>query len=169
MAGEFRITKQYLERWMDWYMNEKHDCAISDRRFENYVERRPMHVLKLVMVMNTFRRDGNKVIDLCDFEEALSLLHETEHTMGATFGGVGKAPHADVTNKIIIYLGDKKAVRRSELISYFLNDIHLHEMTSILETLLQGKAITMDYDDTGDPLVRFVFKSGMGPPTDDPL
>lgn len=157
ISGEFRITKDFLDFWVDWYTAQADNPPFQDPRFDGYIERRPTHILKLSMIMNAFRKEGNQVITADDLKAAITLLEETEVMMPQTFGGVGKSQNVDITNKVLTILAEKKTVMRSELLRLFYHDADRDTMDKVLSTLAAMGAAKVTIT-TNDAKIEYTYK-----------
>lgn len=141
MVGEFKITKDFRDLWIEWYTHQSLNPPFIDHRFTGYVERRGIHVLKLSMICST-SRSNDMIITGKDLMRATELLTTVEPQMPQIFGGVGKMVSADVQYAIMRYIEEHKDrhVTLSELLNRFYQDADLRVMGGILNTL-----INMDY------------------------
>lgn len=98
------------------------------------------------------------VLHECDLLNAIALLEETEVEMGKTFGGVGKAPQADIVAKLLTYLKAHKAVPRSTLMQYFMRDLDVNGLDGILNTLEASRAIKRRIT-AEDTYIEMVYKA----------
>lgn len=159
ISGEFRITSKFLDLWVDWYSAADAKPPFKDPRFAGYIERRPTHILKLSLIMNVMRADGNQTITDVDLQSAIDLLLETEVNMPKTFGGVGKSQNVDVTNKVIAYVAEQKEVRRSELVRIFYHDADRMVMDNVLRTLETMQSVELRHLEDGDMKIIYKWKN----------
>lgn len=163
LTGIFQFTKAGKEAYTDWY--KKHDENVSkgifpveDERFAGYSERRATHIRKLMMIMSVSRSDDLK-LDLQDFIRADKILRSTELKMARTFGGVGQARYADVTEKIIQYVKRMKATSRADVMRKFHRDCDAATMKIVQDVMEQMKVIKVTYvTETGDVIYQWIDK-----------
>jgi hypothetical protein len=134
LQGKFTVTEEFMELWTEWYPYQDDHPPFDSSRFEGYFERRPMHVMKLSLILNA-SRCSDLVISGKDLEQAISLLEKTEINMPSTFSGVGRAPNADVMGKIMTMIGNRKKMKISELLFSFRGDIDKRGLYQIIETM----------------------------------
>ena len=158
ISGEFRITKDFLNTWIEWYTQAEGRPPFKDPRFAGYIERRPTHILKLSIIMNAMRKDGNQMITDGDLLSAIALLEETEKAMPHTFGGVGKSAQVDITNKVIALLAEHKEMTRSEITRRFYHDADRQEIDRVILTLETMKAIQVRHTSNGDANLIYTWK-----------
>jgi hypothetical protein len=157
IGGEFRITKEFLHTWIEWYHWQEAHPPFKDSRFAGYIERRPTHMLKLSIIMSAMRKDSNNIITEQDFNSARALMEETEVKMPRTLGGMGKSANADVTTKVLAILASQKQVKRSELLQTFYHDADKDTMNKVLATLESMKAIEIR-SVKGDAMIYYTYK-----------
>jgi len=138
MSGEFSITDEWLVKWMDWYKYQDTHPPFRDKRLEGYLGRRGTHVMKLCMVMNASRIDGNMVMDSCDFDRALFALQNAERKMPQVFGGFGRMEYSDVLNDVMLTVTREKEIKFNELLALHYRDTDadiLHKMVVTMEKI----------------------------------
>jgi hypothetical protein len=137
MSGEFQISPEFLEAWSIWYPAQDANPPFKDERFGGYVTRRGTHVLKLCMILNASRIDGNMLLEPKDLYRAIQILEIAEEKMPMTFAGVGKSKVSDMVTKLIGVLADEKEVKLSEIMTRFYYDADASSMNLVLNTLNQ--------------------------------
>lgn len=144
LAGEFKITPAFTEAWAEWYTYQDDHPPFSDVRLGGYMERRPLHTLKLCMVVSA-SRSNNMVVDVEDLKRATSLLTEAEQGMLKAFSGIGKSKLSDVMSRVLSFIAVKKNTTFSEILANFYFDADIREMNTIIETMVASKAIKVVY------------------------
>lgn len=134
LKGDFRVTRDFLNLWTDWYTAQEDNPPFNDHRFNGYIERRPNHVMKLSMLTNV-SRTSKMVIEKQDLERAISILEFTEKKMVETFSGVGKSNNADILTRVMNEVGIRKKIPISDLQKMFYFDADKRVMDSVIETL----------------------------------
>jgi hypothetical protein len=134
MHGDFKVTKEFLDSWTEWYIQQYKVDPFEDsgHRFEGYFRRRPVHVMKLSMIVNASRTD-RMIIEANDFNRALGILEEAEKKMPNTFSGVGRYQHAETLTAIISELGMRGEMTLEELTYMFRNDIDKFTLRGIMD------------------------------------
>lgn len=154
LRGEFKITPEFMDRWIEWYLHADEKLPFEDPRFAGYFERRPTHLLKLCMIMSASR--GNDLrITVQDFNRALALLTKTEEKMPMVFMGHGKNQQADTLTKIMAYLGNKGTTKESELLRAFYRDVDRRGLENILSTL-QSMGLVRIENTSSDPTIHYI-------------
>jgi hypothetical protein len=154
LRGEFRITTEFLDKYVDWYTAQSNNNDFKDLRFGGYAERRPAHLLKLSIILSASCRD-DMIIDDKIFDRALSLIERTEKKMPLTFSGVGKSETSDVLSRVMAYVGAEGKTSFKELLIAFYYDADKETLTRIVGTLTamgfcsmvhEGKTITIKHN-----------------------
>lgn len=134
LSGEFKVTKQFLSKWHDWYTAQEDNPPFKDARFDGYIERRPNHIMKLSMIMSAARGDSLTMTEE-DLDNAIYILGLTEAKMQNAFGGVGSSAMASALHSIMAELAIRGEMSMSELMRLFWRDVTFDQMTQIVETL----------------------------------
>jgi len=134
LKGEFKVTKEFLATWIDWYTDCDRNPPFDDPRFSGYLERRPAHSMKLAMICNA-SRTGSMLLDREDLERSVEILRQTEVKMRFTFSGVGRSGTANTLSQIMAEISLKKEVTFSYLLSQFYNDVDKWALEKIVETM----------------------------------
>jgi hypothetical protein len=153
LAGEFKISKEYLEYWNYWYPAQDNNPPFTDIRLGGYIERRAIHALKLSIIVNA-SRTSNMIIEVHDLKKAISLMEDVEKRMSYVFSGVGKAKLADVLVKAWTFIALNKQVRLSILMREFHADADSEDLQTIIRTLETMRTIRIQYVGT-DPILEY--------------
>jgi len=159
LAGEFKLSNEYLEYWNYWYPAQDANPPFGDLRLSGYVERRAIHALKLSIVANV-SRTSNMVLELKDLERAIKFMLDVEQRMLYVFSGVGKAKLADVLVKVWTFIAMNKSVRLSLLMREFMADADLDDLNTIIKTLEAMRTIRIQYVGA-DPIIDYTGTKGM--------
>lgn len=165
LVGEFRFDGEGERSYVEWYEAEdkrlaKGELPIEDPRFASYCERRATHLRKLMMVMSASRGDS-MIITQNDFDRALNLMTNTERKMHKTFGGLGQAKYAAVTEKIMEYIRALGMISRTELMRKFYRDVDSQTLKTIEEIMEMTKLISIDrVPMSGERVYKWVGKQG---------
>ena len=132
---------------------------IEDPRFAGYCERRTTHIRKLMMLMSVSRGD-DLILDETDFDRALKVLKATELKMHRTFGGLGQAKYAYVTENVINFIRAVGITTRKVLMQKFYRDVDSGTLKIIEETIahIGVVRITIMPDQGGEKKYEWVGK-----------
>jgi hypothetical protein len=156
LRGEFKLAPDFMDAWTTWYMVADETRPFEDIRFEGYFERRPLHLLKLSMIMSASRSNDMR-ITASDFQHAIDLLSVTERKMQLTFMAHGKNPSAETMTGIMTFLGARGTVKMSELLRQFYRDVDKQGLERILQTLHSMGFVKFDYS-TPDPTIHYTTR-----------
>ncbi len=135
LQGEFKATDAFVERWATWYHTyDNSPPPFDDYKFSGYFERRPNHLMKLSCIMSA-SRSNSMIVDICDFERALSVLENIERNMPNTFIGVGKYVHSEILERVMALVAVKGVVPLNYVISHFRSDISKFDLEKVIETI----------------------------------
>lgn len=135
MHGEFKPDGTFIDMWIDWYSREDQRTIFpNDPLLSPYEERRPVHVMKLSMILNACRTDS-MILTEYDLTRAIKLIEKTEIRMPQTFRGIGKSPHAEVLSKIMTDIGLAGTMMLSEVQARYYHDADRTVLNQIISTL----------------------------------
>lgn len=96
LSGEFRWTEGFMDYWDKWCRNARENPPFSDPKFDGYIGRRRVHLMKLAMIMSASYGLHDLVLTSDNLKEAAEILEEAEQKMGMTFKGMGKSDISDL-------------------------------------------------------------------------
>ncbi len=118
LDGAFKVSKNYMERWVDWYMRSDQTAPDMPPTFEGYLNRRQTHIRKLSMICSVSRSDDLLLTEQ-DWDRALDILKQTEVKMPRTFAGVGTSRYSHLLVQLMDYISSKKRVSTQEIYQDF--------------------------------------------------
>lgn len=140
IEGEFKMTDEYLERYLRFYEDTEVKPPFDDDYLSGYNDRRSLHLRKLSMLF-AVSRGSNNVMSANDFDRAFDLLQRTEKRMPYVFYGRGKHPHSEVIGHIMRALVTKGYVSRRDVLERYIHDIGTDDLAKIFDTIVNtGKA-----------------------------
>lgn len=136
ISGQYILDADAEKFYEDWDLKNQSERAIDDPRLSGYYERKPMHVIKIAMVLAASQRDETTLIKE-DIEKALSLLDRIEPAMAKTFAAVGKNPLTlDIEQVYMsITVAAEKGISYGELLDRFKHSVRKDELSEVLDTL----------------------------------
>lgn len=136
MYGEFKVTEDFIDNYIPWYVKYSEDPPIfADYRFSGYIERRPMHLLKLSMICSA-SRTNDRLITRADFNRALEILERTEYRMPQTFSGVGKNVNSEMLQRVMTTMSVVGTIEFGDLLAKFYQDLDKFTLEKIIEALI---------------------------------
>lgn len=163
LSGPFSFHPEADRLYTDWYstQDERLDSGVlpvDDPRFSGYAERRATHLRKLMMVLAVSRGD-TLLIQPRDFERAVSILTDVEKNMHKTFGGMGKAPTSEATEKVMGYMRISKVTTRSMMLRKLYRDVDSPTLDVVEDTLSKMQFMTVAMQANGDKIYRILDTS----------
>ena len=142
LKGEFKFSKNWMERYEAWYNNNDANPPFRDRRLARYCDRRQVHLIKLCMIMSASRSD-EMVLRLTDIERAIHLLEITEMTMPEAFGAMGEDKDIKVLSYIMQEVGINKRLTFEELTNrHYFDAVNPQKLEWMVRTLENMKFLT---------------------------
>lgn len=141
LKGQFKPSKDFIELWKTWYTESDKTQVFNDQRLAPYCERRPVHVMKLSLILNASHTDS-MLVTATDLQRSIDIMEATERNMPQTFSGIGKSPHAEVLSKVMNEIGMAGEISLRELQRRFYNDADARVLDLIIQTLLSMGFIT---------------------------
>ena len=154
LSGNFKVTDDFLDLWVNWYMTTDGNPPFQDNMFAGYFERRPNHVMKLSMIVNA-SRTNSMTMCAADLERAIAILEATEKNMPNVFAGVGKYQHADTLANVMQEVAMREETSMAELQSIFARDVSPRDLDDIISTLssmgfvrkvMKGSELVLEYN-----------------------
>lgn len=135
--GEYKFSEDADKLYTKWYRDRaEHPNPTGDPRLNGFYERKPIHLIKLAMIVSASIRDET-VIEEDDLRLAMQLFDQAEVKMPKVFANVGKNPLAvDIEDTLAVILSRQGGVERGELISMFKHSVRMEEMFEVLDTLV---------------------------------
>ncbi len=152
ISGEYKLTPEAKARYEDWYQGRiEHPNTSGDPRLNGYYERKPMHLLKLAMVLAASFRD-ELLIYPDDVENALTLFEEVEGKMVKVFANVGKNPLTVDYDDVAIAVFAQPGVTFADLMRKFKHSVRKEELAEVLDTLIASNVISVGAGPTYFPV-----------------
>lgn len=144
IQGEYRLEDDADTLYSKWDMeHQQHPNPSGDPRLGGYYERKPMHLLKLSMIVAASKRNET-IITVEDMEQALSLFSKIEERMPKAFAGVGRNPinadRADIYDTIVFTGG----MTMGQLLEKYSYSLRKDELAEVVDTLMMIGKIKLD-------------------------
>ncbi|MCK4330862.1 hypothetical protein KAX02_13610 [candidate division WOR-3 bacterium] len=140
LKGDFKVSKDFLDLWTDWYGNYPDICPFDPTHFGGYWERRPTHIMKMSMVMSA-SRSNSMLLTENDLKKSIKLLEDTEQKMANVFNLMGRSDQADTIQKVMNFVARYGEVSMTQLMQKFLMFVSEVELDQILGSLRASKFI----------------------------
>jgi len=134
--GRYTLDTEADKLYRQWYMERiANTNPTGDNRLTGYFERKPMHAIKLAMVLSAAESDDT-IISANHIQQALQLLADMEPLMKRVFSGVGKNPlNADIEETLAKVLSRPEGVTFSELFEAMRHNVRREELAEVLDSL----------------------------------
>jgi hypothetical protein len=145
ISGEYQFADDAAEMYDAWYMARvQRPNPTNDRRLDGYFERKPVHLIKVAMIVAASQTD-ERIITVKHLERAMWLFDRIEPRMSHVFAGVGRNPltqsFADMLATVVNREG---GVTKAELVEMFYNSVRQEELDEILGMLMEMKKIGLN-------------------------
>lgn len=138
LSGQFQLSPDAYEIYNKWYRDRVgNPNPTGDPRLAGYFERKPMHMLKLSIIVAAAKRDG-LTIEAADMTDAMNMLERIEARMTKVFVGVGRNPiHADKEAVLAAIIeASPMGLSMGELLARFNYSLRKDELAEVLDTLI---------------------------------
>ena len=135
--GEYSFTKEAAETYKKWYLDQSTsmdsgEYPIDDPNFRAYCERRSTHLRKMCMALQAAQGDSKK-ITVETWNQAVTILTNTEVQMTDVFGGLGRSDQGQLIYEMLQYVGKKGKVNRDSMYKSFYKHCNWREFNEALD------------------------------------
>ena len=150
ISGEYTMEQSADDMFSEWYKGPRHEeSRYADARLSGYFERKPMHILKVAMVVAAAQRN-EPIITHKDLVRAFAFLGHAERDMPSVFLGVGKNPLAsDLHMALATVMNNPEGIPFGKLLDMFKHSVRKDELSEVLETLRMSGHITVEQTEDG--------------------
>lgn len=158
ISGAFKWTEDFLDTYITWYCKIDDEPPITpEPRFAGYLTCRPMHLMKLCMILSASENDS-MVISEETFDRALSTLERVESVMFDTFVGFGKSELSEITASVMKTVAVAQVITFTELLNMYKFDADLPILERIIETMCAMKFCKRVTSDQGVVSFKYIRK-----------
>jgi len=149
LQGEFRYTEGWISLYSDWYRkSDSSPPILGDVRFDDYLGRRQVQLIKLSQVLCASRSDS-MILTQEDLSRAIAILDDVEKNMGTVFSGMGKSDLAELIPQVLGWLRTRGTSSLRDLMKNFYHDADVQTMERVLRSLKIQGAVRMDHKQSG--------------------
>jgi len=160
IIGQFKFTEDTLKEYAFWRESQNNTKYVGTQ-FEAYSTRRPIHHLKLSIILSA-SRSSEKIVTKEDFLRAIAIFERAEVKMLNTFAGVGESPDAGVIKRLTEVLYQHGEIKFSELLDLFQYDVgsgqRLHQLIHTMQAMKKVQTTTIE-GEKSDFIVRFIYNN----------
>jgi len=142
MQGRFREGPGFRKLYYNFRLASE-ERQPKNQKMEGYEGRRPLHAVKLAMVMSA-SRNNELVITEEDLANAIELLEQTEVKMPRTFSGVGANPLAAAQEDMRRWLSTVKKAGLRQILERYQSELTIDEIRKVLVVLHTLRIIKYD-------------------------
>lgn len=148
--GEFTWTQGFREVMNKWRMVGLEPMP-THPKLKHYCTRRWAHLLKLCMI-SSIDRDGNLVLDVQDFNRAMTWLVEAENTMPKIFHVGTSSSDSRVMDEVKYFVQQKNGgCSEHQVVNFARTKVQSYAIRNLIETMLASRQI----------IVKCVDKKGL--------
>jgi len=138
ISGQYTLTPDAKIFYEEWYVNRRSShFSLGDSRLNGYFERKPMHLLKVAMILSAATKDET-LITTADLDRAFYHIDHAEKHMKKAFTSVGKNPLAFDIEQVLaaIMLAESDGLAYGTLLDQFKHSVRKEELDEVLQTLM---------------------------------
>ena len=121
-TGPLHLSPSAQRWYVEWYASDAYK-TLDDERFVYYIDRKPVHMLKVAFLLHVSRSDSYE-LTVEDLEASVALLNSIEANMPDAFGQMGKNPYTILINRISDHITrSANPVTEPELLARFWRDL----------------------------------------------
>jgi len=143
IKGEFKISKEAEDVYINWYENEQDQKLIIDENFEHYYNRKPDHIRRLAMILSV-AEDNSMQINASHILRAIELLNIIEPRMPEALGGIGTSVSAPIIHRIKTIMKKEKKLSQSKLQGRLWQYADADELDRALRTVFNWGIVVRD-------------------------
>jgi len=157
-AGEFRWTADFVHKWDAWCREAAENPPFHDAKFDGYIGRRRVHLMKLSMIMAAAHGRNGLVLTADDLEDAITALYEAENKMPLVFKGVGRSDIADLIFRANMFFRMSKTdeIPYSEFARYFEGDADRFTLDRLLDTLEATRTAVVIRKPSAESVIKII-------------
>jgi len=148
MSGHFKLDPGFVQSWIEWYIDARENPPFDSPQLEGYCSRRPLHVLKMVMVLSASTRE-DMIVTQGHLHRAIKILKMTERNMDKTFRGVGESKLGKVITDLMRYIAKEGTTSIERIHKKFYSDASQYEIDGMMRQIQTMKYCKW-YLDTGE-------------------
>lgn len=136
MEGQFTLETEARDFYTEWYKERIEEPNVTgDPRMSGYYERKPIHLLKLAMIVSASHKDET-VISMSDLQNAMQLFDKIEVRMPKVFASVGKNPLFADREEVLAAIRLSGGMTIGQLNDKFGYALRKDEVAETLDTLM---------------------------------
>lgn len=149
--GPMRLSAECQEVFMRWHKSGG-PPAPDHPKLQNYLTRRSVHLLKLMMIAANARAEGDQLlIGLPDYQTALNWLIETEAQIPDIFRSMTGGGDSNVMEELWhfvfkLYGHTKQPVPEHRLMNFLRERVPSHNCIKVIEIMVRSEMLVVSQD-----------------------
>lgn len=144
IQGQYILEPEAKKLYEDWYTGRvEQPNPTGDSRLAGYFERKPMHVLKLCMIIAASKRQ-ELIITSEDLNDSFTLLAETEEKMPKVFAAVGKNSLSLDIQTIEELVMQRGSITKGELMEMYKHNLRSDDLEEVLNVLIMSGKVRVN-------------------------
>lgn len=152
MSGEYLMTDDCKNRWVDWYNNYDEDETtnriVADKSFSGWYSRKPTYAIKISMLCAA-AESNRLIIEWKHVENALKTIEQVELTMGNAFRAIGKSEISAEVDSVMQLVKSYRQISEKQLMTLIWKDIDASKFENVMDTLLKTGKVVREYNPNG--------------------
>jgi len=158
LAGSFSWTEDFMLMWDGWCREAALNPPFGDQKFDGYIGRRRVHLMKLAMILSASHGQHDLVLTADDLERAIDILVEAEQKMALTFKGLGKSDISDLLFRATMFFKTEKTdeIPYYVFARHFESDADRPTLNRLIETLEGMKLVQLIKRPGADTIIKII-------------
>lgn len=148
LNGEFRMTADCRNKWIDWYDNfdedESGDRICTDKSFSGWYSRKPTYIIKMSM-LRAAAESNEMVVHWHHVEEAIKEIVSVEHLMGNAFKAIGKSEISAEVDTVLTIVNNYGWISEKQLMTIVWRDIDSSKFDNVIDTIIKTGKVVREY------------------------
>ena len=147
IAGGYTFTKDSRQWWKEYYNTyEERDPnrICKDPAFSGWYSRKPTLLIKIATILAASRMN-ERFVHIVDFIKALKTIEQAEHSMGKTFGAIGRSTVTAEVEIVKNVIQRYKQISEKKLLQIVWRDVDSDKFDNVMSTLTRSGRVTRGY------------------------
>lgn len=150
ICGEYSMTKECLNNWIDWYNafdeDESGERICQDRSFSGWYSRKPTYIMKIAMLCAACE-SNDLILQWKHVERAVVLIRDVELTMGNAFRSMGKSELSADVGIVFQLVKSYGSITEKALMNLVWKDLDSSKFEVVMDTLIKSGRVKREYKD----------------------
>jgi len=158
LTGNYSWTESFMSVWADWCNSSLKNPPFYDSKFDGYIGRRRVHLMKLAMIMSASRGENDLVMSGEDLKLAIAALEEAEQKMALVFKGIGKSDISELVFRSHMFFKTAKSdeIPYYQFARYLEGDADKFTLDRVINTLEAMNIIRLIRRPGADAIIKLI-------------